>query len=174
MESNGTGPLRKEQKVEVGTGGSSTHSLVGWKVLTFGFGTAGLQGLLEKGDMRAVEIYRWAASLLTLTQGVGVRHDLGLLSSGCPRTPRAGEAASRHMHAPPTPPHLCPSLNTLRSASVWQARRLPLRTHSFRALTPAWTQVMALFFRGKRHQQRLQGAPATPDAQPHTVIETQP
>ena len=56
MGSNGAGPLRRGQKVEVGTGGSSTHSLVGWKVLTFGFGTAGLQGLLEKGDMRAVEI----------------------------------------------------------------------------------------------------------------------
>ena len=74
--------------MEVGTGGSSTHSLVGWKVLTFGFGTAGLQGLLEKGDMRAVEIYPWAVSLLTLTQGVGVRHDLGLPSSGCPRPER--------------------------------------------------------------------------------------
>lgn len=90
--------------------------LLGGKVLTFGFRRAGLQGLLEKGDMRAIEIHLWAASLLTPTQCMWIRHDLGLLSSGCSRPPQvqAKLPLGIFMHQHHT--HL--SLLMLRSALV--------------------------------------------------------
>ena len=108
--------------------------------------------------MRVVIIYPCSASLLTPIQCKGARHDLGLLSSGCPRTPSAGKAASRHMHAPHhhPHPHLRPSLNTLRSAFVWQAHGLP-ESMRLQSHVSVCAQVMALLLRGinnvcKEHQ----------------------
>lgn len=57
--SNGRVLWRQGLWVEVGTRGLLHIVLLGGRILTFDFGRAGLQRLLEKGDMRAVEIHPW-------------------------------------------------------------------------------------------------------------------
>lgn len=101
-----------QRPANIGAEGGSRNRqavLLRGRVLTFDFGRAALQGLLEKGGSRNSSL---AASPLTPTQRGAVAQELGLLSSECLR-PRVQPKLplGTYMHPP--------GLHMLRRALVW-------------------------------------------------------